>query len=251
MAHGTRKSLYRKQKKGKALERESHPRGTGPMERSWTAVGGWGVPPHNLDLYMTFIWPSSAVYRETENVVYICISFQALGVEYRCLSPKEGGTQHVGGGLKSLPSQLSHTDHTTLAATLRWWSWRHRKEKDKAERSDWARNPTTHSSPILVSATVGKLQFGLFLIWQGYTQLTRLQWCLTHGRKAMLLLHRDTHILRDWGLTRPSGKVWGLVSKDSSLSPCSDVSEQNTYPKFLHPQMSILTPIHSGLKSAL
>lgn len=245
MAHGTRKSLYRKQKKEKLWSERAIPEG---QERSWTAVGCWGVPPHNLDLYMTFIWPSSAVYRETENVVYICISFQALGVEYRCLSPKEGGTQHVGGGLKSLPSQLGHTDHTTQAATLRWWSWRHRKEKDKAERSDWATNPSlTHSSPIPVSATVGKLQFGLFLIWQGYMQLTRLQWCLTHGRKAMLLLHKDTHILRDWGLTWPSGKVWDRVSKDS----CSDVSEQNTYPKFLHPQMSILIPIHSGLKSAL
>lgn len=34
-----------------------------------------------------------------------------------------------------------------------------------------------------------------------------------------------TWILRDWGLTGPSGKIRDLVSKDVSLSPCSTVSE--------------------------
>ena len=44
------------------------------------------------------------------------LSLKASGVEYRCLLFREGKKQHVGG--VAWPSQLSHTDHTTIAAML-------------------------------------------------------------------------------------------------------------------------------------
>ena len=39
--------------------------------------------------------------------------------------------------------------------------------------------------------------------------------------------HTKTHILTEWELTWPSRKIWYLMSKDLSLSPCSNVSVQN------------------------
>ena len=44
------------------------------------------------------------------------LSLKASGVEYRCLLFRERKKQQVGG--VAWPSQLSHTDHTTVAAML-------------------------------------------------------------------------------------------------------------------------------------